>query len=539
MVNNWSRNLFVFFTLLFLGCATQGKLTGGEKDEDPPKLKTEKSTPNFQTNYTPNEIVFVFDEFIKITNPLKETGISPPLKHLPQFESKGKKFVVKFSEDEVLKENATYTINFGKAIKDFREGNTLEDFSFVFATGDFLDSLEIHGKVRDAKTGEGVEDVVVMLYDILGDSAVIKEKPFYFDRTNKSGEYKIQNIKTDTFAIYALMDENLSYTWDLPSEAIGFLDSSFVLNDSSNSHLDLVISNPFLEPKLISTESYKDGVIKIAFDTPLEKKPNMLFSKPLDYISSFEKDSLFVWYDTTATGYFSMYSEGDTISIKPKKRKSTSIQKINSKTSKNNTSISPNDSLRLYFDRPILTIDTSKIIVMDTSNTPLIYQYEMIQDSLGISIRTKKKYDVKYSIQLLDSALVSFNRIYNDSIGLNFNYLDPEELGTIYFIKDSISTDSNFAFELMDGKKSLGVYTLTDLEEKLTIDFLSPKKYTLHIIDDRNANGIWDTGNFESRQQPEQIIVKELEKLRANWELEVILSKSVFNILDEHDTKGN
>ncbi len=540
MVNkSWSIYLFVLFTCLLLGCATQGLLTGGQTDEEPPQLRVDKSTANFQTNFHPKEIVLVFDEFIKVTNPLKETGISPPLKHLPQFESKGKKLVVKFSKEEVLKENATYTINFGNAIKDFREGNTLEDFSFVFSTGDVLDSLQIHGRVTDAKTGKGVENAVVLLYDVLGDSAVINEKPFYFDKTNKEGAYKIQNVKADTFAIYALLDENLSYTWDLPNESIGFIDSTFVLHDSSKTHFDLILSSPQLNPKLVSTESFKDGFIRMAFDAPLEDKPVLEFSKPLNYISTFDKDSLFVWYDTTAVGNFSMYAANDTISVKPKKRKSKSPQKINMQFSKNLTSITPNDSLTVYFDRPILSIDSSKIVLTDTTNIALPYQFNMTDNKLGISFNTTEKFDINYSLQFLDSCLVSYNEIYNDSTTVNFSFINPEDLGTIYFVKDSISNNYNFAFELKEGKTSLGMYTLPSLQEKLTLNHLPPKKYTLHIIDDKNGNGKWDTGDYTTKQQPERIIVKELEKLRANWELEVILSKSVFNISNDHDTKGN
>lgn len=55
---------------------------------------------------------------------------------------------------------------------------------------------------------------------------------------------------------------------------------------------------------------------------------------------------------------------------------------------------------------------------------------------------------------------------------------------------------------------------------------LPPGKYELVIITDVNRNGRWDTGNYAQRRQPEPIITKELEALRANWDVEAMLDIS-------------
>jgi hypothetical protein len=33
------------------------------------------------------------------------------------------------------------------AIKDFNEGNVIKDFTYTFSTGNYIDSLELHGNV--------------------------------------------------------------------------------------------------------------------------------------------------------------------------------------------------------------------------------------------------------------------------------------------------------------------------------------------------------------------------------------------------------
>ena len=55
--------------------------------------------------------------------------------------------------------------------------------------------------------------------------------------------------------------------------------------------------------------------------------------------------------------------------------------------------------------------------------------------------------------------------------------------------------------------------------------FIKADTYLLRIIEDKNRNKKWDTGNFLLKKQPENIryFAKEIE-LRANWEVEQDIS---------------
>jgi hypothetical protein len=55
------------------------------------------------------------------------------------------------------------------------------------------------------------------------------------------------------------------------------------------------------------------------------------------------------------------------------------------------------------------------------------------------------------------------------------------------------------------------------------VENLLPNKYTFCIIFDSNKNGIWDTGNYFNKQQPERIdYYTELIDIRKGWDTEVI-----------------
>ena len=113
------------------GCASTGSPSGGPRDVTPPKMDSIRSAQNRQTNFKPRQVDFYFDEFIEVRDPIKEVLVSPPLTYIPQVKHRGKKVSFAFDEKEVLRENATYTINFGESVVDFHEGNKLPNFNFV------------------------------------------------------------------------------------------------------------------------------------------------------------------------------------------------------------------------------------------------------------------------------------------------------------------------------------------------------------------------------------------------------------------------
>ena len=174
----------------FFSCASTGELLAGPKDTTPPVLDTMMSTPNNQVRFQKQDIVFVFDEFVEVKDAFKQVLVSPPLNYLPKVSGRGKKVTFAFNEKEELRENVTYSINFGDAIVDFREGNILSNFVFAFSTGDHLDSLSVKGTVVDALTSKPAENVQVLFYDILEDSIVAKSRPYYAVKTNKNGNFE-------------------------------------------------------------------------------------------------------------------------------------------------------------------------------------------------------------------------------------------------------------------------------------------------------------------------------------------------------------
>jgi len=147
---------FFAYSFLFLiaialvQCARRGRPTGGPKDVTPPVLL--KAEPaNMTINFEENKIRLYFDELVKLEDVQEQLIVSPPLKYLPDITPQGgaNKFV-EIRIKDTLQENTTYTLNFGQSIVDNNEGNPSSFLTYVFSTGDYIDSLAVKGAIRDA-----------------------------------------------------------------------------------------------------------------------------------------------------------------------------------------------------------------------------------------------------------------------------------------------------------------------------------------------------------------------------------------------------
>jgi hypothetical protein len=102
-------------------------------------LRADPDPPNRSLHFEKNRIEIRFDEFVQLNNVRQELVVSPPLEEKPVVRIKKKTMIVDLKS--ALHENTTYTLNFGEAIADLNQGNVLENYEYVFSTGDYIDCL--------------------------------------------------------------------------------------------------------------------------------------------------------------------------------------------------------------------------------------------------------------------------------------------------------------------------------------------------------------------------------------------------------------
>ena len=237
-VKNIQTGIILFFSTLFLSqCAKQATLTGGPKDEDHPLIV--KINPPFNTtNFDSKEINITFNEFIQLKDLNNNLIVSPPLEEKPEITIKGKTLAIELLTE--LQDSTTYNIYFGNSVQDYNEGNPIENFEYVFSTGDYIDSLSISGQVINSFTLIPEEGVFVMLYKDYEDSVPIKQLPVHISKTNKEGFFRINNISNNKFKVFCLRDFNKNYLFDLPNEDIAFTDSLLIFNLVTETTIDTI-----------------------------------------------------------------------------------------------------------------------------------------------------------------------------------------------------------------------------------------------------------------------------------------------------------
>lgn len=528
---------YLILMVLAVGCANIIQPTGGPRDTTPPQVIWEKSTPNESTNFDQKNITLTFNEWVKLEDVNKQVVISPPFQKNPKIRLKKRTVVVDLSEEE-LRPNATYTINFGEAVKDLTENNPAENLRFVFATGDYIDSLTFAGEVKDAITGKEVEKVLVMLYDVADDSVVYKERPFYFATTDKSGIFKINNIKDGVYKAVALQDGNLNYLLE-ENEQVAFLDTMVAIDDSVNIAQFLLAEN---EKPLRYQRVLKDkyGKVSFVFNKMLYDSLDFRVSPSTDFQLEYQKDTLHFYYNDTTTSrtFYLNYNEAeDTVKVVSPSR--LSFENSGSRLGLYSPNLKakfiaqkPDQPIELTFSQPVSNIDADKIFLLeDTLLTPVTFKASISEDNNRI---IQVKYGFKdgrpYKLIVAPQAITSYLGGTNgDSLKLNLSVIARKELGIINIKVDSLDKTQSYVVELMNSSglalKSYPVSNKNSFKTKLV--GMDPGKYTLRIIVDINKNGRWDSALYPIRQ-PEPIFNNtSLADLRANWELdlEMVLSK--------------
>jgi len=557
---------FLFLYLLITACAQQQALTGGDKDEFPPKIDQSLSTPNNQTNFEKQTIEFTFDEYIQLQNALKQVVVSPPLERIPTVTTKLKKLQFKFAEEEVLKEDATYSINFGDAVKDLTEGNPVPNFKFVFSTGDFIDSLKMEGTIVDALTGKPVEDALYMLYKNFADSVVQTEKPFYFGKSDKTGAFKIENLKAGQYKAFTLEDQDVNYLYNIPTERIGFSMDTLLITDSTVTIVEAAIFEPYALVTKPKANVKQYGLVTLAFKRdPFDATIELEDIGQTNFIETVE-DTVKIWYHTPDSTDWNILVHRDTITdtIAVKalaknlaQKKLRLPQKRRSKKGLGSTQLNPMKPIKLTFNHPIVQVDTSLIffredsvrvmeemdtfnlsvdsilidsisvdsnLVASTSDTVIYIQATFEIDSIDqrtVVINYPWKETLTYELQILPGAIKDLYNLENvDTLNKTYLVKEQKDFGSIQLMASEMDSLQQYHFELLFNDNivvDFEVVGVTTYERKF--EGLPPGNYSVKVVEDLNANGRWDSGDYYKKLQPERISTAELEELKANWEI--------------------
>ncbi len=521
--------LIVLATLIY-GCAAMQTPQGGPKDTTPPKVL--KMTPeNLTTNFKAKKIVIEFDEYVKLNNEFKEFSISPELERAPELKAKLKKLEITLPD--TLEKNTTYTLNFGKSIVDLNESNELKNFSYAFATGPTLDSLSISGNVTNALTLEPELEATVFILPLSRDSLFGKKRATIFTLTDSSGNFKLNNLKKDTYKIYALKEKGGDRIYQQISDEIGFIKEPFLLDKNIDSlHLS-VFKELAPDFRLLDRKLNADGSIFMNFNQKL-KNPDLtvIFPSNIDQGKLLQfnktKDSVTLWLNDLSFDSAKVVIKDngkilDTAKFTRSKR-DTYNRVVNISDNLDGGSLNPFKDLTITFNFPLKSLDESKILLLEDS---IPRKFTLEKDStnmLKYHIKYKWRAKEEYILLLRENAATAIFDAKNKEIKKSFTLGDANDYGTLTLTVEPPDTTKSYILEIVNKDKN--IISSFPITKKTSVKLNKYKQgvYYGRIVYDENKNGIWDTGNIKQGLQPEAIWYEPKElSIRANWDrVEVI-----------------
>ena len=513
--------------LLWAACARVGSPTGGEQDKTPPKV-VKTIPPNESVNFTGNRIRIFFDEFVTLRDIRKQLIISPPLAYFPEITPSGNASkYINIKILDTLRPNTTYTFNFGKSIQDNNEGNPLSFYTYTFSTGNTIDSLTLKGSIKDALRPKAENFVNVMLYEMgekYSDSVVYKQRPIYVVNTLDSlTTFELSHLKAGKYMLVGMKDKDNNYLFDPKTDKTPITiptDSTYTLSLFKEVP-QTQASRPFQSGEQRISIGYQGEKDSIQV-TPLPPSPTnwkwVIEKEPT-------KDTLWLWYHPKVEDSLKLIvksNRADTTKVnlrkmKPEKWKITPEFK----------GISPTEEeIVLSSNTPIRAFNKEAIkLIVAKDSTEVGFEPIFTANTSQITLKVKVKEGEKYLFKAFN-AFENFFGQKSDTLQESFSAKKAEDFGSLKLtFRDNISLPFIIELTDKDAKKVLYEQYVEQTSPTYNFPFVKAGNYRLRVIEDRNRNRKWDTGNFLGRLLPEPVyyFAKEIE-LRANWEVEQEIS---------------
>ena len=548
--------------LFFPSCAnTTQAPTGGKKDTIPPLIIDIKPLPGaVNVPLEGASFVFTFNEYVSIKKP-QNIFLSPPLNRQPKSRMRGHNVIVSF--EEPLEPNTTYTLSFTDAIADANEGNMFPGYTYVFSTGERIDSMMVTGTVRDCNTLAPVKGATVLLHKDHGDSAVFNHRPYAAVKTDDWGFFALPFIQDTLYRIYAIKDANNDNRYDPETETVAFIDSLVrpvmvasdtvpeILKYDMLDTLRCLARRSEYELKLFREKPSKQYIVNKVRTS--ERSAYLTFMAPGAWIDSLWirgyrddqvisqfnilQDSLELWINSRRAAPDTMriyvnYRKTDTLGrlvptqeivklpmlpdkrtySKPLRRNLTHEDTICVYKFQTSPETVEQNGFELEFRNPIISaqFDSIRFTAINTRQRQSRAEFTVERDSLNLRryiLRPKDKLQpgFQYSMKLPYRAFRDINGFWSDSTEVKVSLPSDEALSSLELELSGV--DRKLIVDLLGEKRDRVLRSfVTDHDGTLSFPYLRTGRYSIRITEDGNRNSIIDTGSLLERRQPETVV---------------------------------
>lgn len=297
--------------------------------------------------------------------------------------------------------------------------------------------------------------------------------------------------------------------------------------------------------RLLRAELVRKGLLRFAFRYPVtEIEIEPLHALPdsfnlIDYYTK-SRDTLFWYFNPAISDSLFLSVKLDTLvldtlklSLVEKKKQSGKRKKEEETLKVDRLSITNNAKGRridlpaklfLNFDEPITEVNMRDTTWLIIDQDTIFNRLRFVKiDSVGLkfALDTLLNAESSYTIRFPDSVFFGYSGKTNDTTQINFNVPAEDQYGHLYVDFAIPDSSKQYIVQLMNEKEIVLKQLVVTASQRMHFPYLLPVKYLIKIIEDRNFNRRWDTGDYLKNQQPERVnyFPKEIE-IRANWDVE-------------------
>ncbi len=519
------NSIKLFCIIILQSCAQIMAPEGGIKDSTPPIALS--SNPRDSTlNFKLKKITINFNENIQLKDAQKNIAISPLVRNGFEVEAYKKKLVIKLKN---LQANTTYTIDAKNSIADITEGNPIPDLKYIFSTGSILDRGRLKGFLIDAVNLKPVKNTLIGLYINFNDTTIIKSDPDYEVKSDESGIFKFENIRTGSYTLISIGDKNNNERWE-PGESLAFLGAPVYIDTSTNK---TVVLRQFKQDKinnnLISVTSDSRGIylfqfdaaqvgeIKINQEDPSQDKKESYYTldNEDDCNEGSNKKILVTSLNPRDSAHFNYTINNKIFSLPVKVSKNKELLK----TEFSFYTIKINGLSLLKFNRIIDSINIKRDKIILKKDTSLLNNELLRFNTRGIIISGLNEGDYKITFQ--KGAITDIFGIENDSFDLILRIFGREELQTL-----KIKTDSTFTNKYMLTISS-DFYCKRQVIEpnhNYIFDDLVPGSYKIFVFENGSGNLYFKNGDLFSRRIPDKVVYYKEIEVKSSFDIDEFLS---------------
>ena len=505
-------------SIIFTSCAQVGTPTGGGIDNEPPIILEMIPQPGSTGVKTDKGgmISVTFDEYVNVKSLNSQLLVSPLLPQGLQWTMKGK--TVTFVWNDELEEDKTYVFQFGDAVVDIREGNSVDNFVYAFSTGDHLDTLSVSGSVVDVFTSEPKSGVRVLMYDAstTSDSIYLGAKPMFVGTTNESGVFSISYLPSGRYKIMAIEDNDRNYVLT-PGEGLAIFEEDVVVDGNVIIETPLRMQKTNEEGVKYFEKSNRDslGLVSIVLSGGL----NFFDIIETDGLEFFHKDeNLWVMSgDNEGDGGDIVWCGNDTLNFE--EIEVVQMEEFTSVKGPEGKVVSSNKA-EFIFSRPLenvadsmfeLVMSDSLLLELDSIYIDELYPFK-------VSVEGKFKRGNSFELRVAPGGVSGYGGVvFSDTVSFKWSVFEKKELGEL-----RVTIDKTGWVELL---ASNGVSVATkklNATGFVVFNDLTPGTYQLKWTSDPDGDGIWEGVNLLHWRSPDEAqLLKSKVKIKADWSHEV------------------